>query len=396
MRAVVIGAGRVGLGFAGELLGRAGAKLTVVGRGQVIDNLGRTGHYRVRLVDPGWQEERRVRVRRALPASEADAVAREIARARLVAVAVRPENLGAIAPLIAAGLEARTRKKPLNVIAFENAIDAGPNLRAAVAERLPADFRLERHGFSGAVVSRAVSSILGDPAAPEPLTILGDPAERFQVHGRSLKALPRLPGLVKVKDFEAAFNAKLYVFSAGHATVAYLGFLKGYRYVHAAVRDHEIRMAALAAMREGQEGLAARYGRKLAGGEAELEAILWRFDNAALNDPVTRVGRDPGRKLSPEERLLGAARLYEEETGKLPTMLPVAAAAAVCFAAVDGDPTGAETARQLSAHAPGLLQELSAAKPDAGLTESVTAAWERFSAGWRHDSPLFTLATRER
>lgn len=79
------------------------------------------------------------------------------------------------------------------------------------------------------------------------------------MHKPSLrKPLPEIPGLVRVKDFEAAFNRKLYVFSAGHVTVAYLGFLKGYRYVHAAVRDPEVRTAALEAMREGQQGLAAR------------------------------------------------------------------------------------------------------------------------------------------
>lgn len=396
MRAVVIGAGRIGLGFAGELLDRAGAKLTVVGRGDAIHNLERTGRYRVRLVDLGSREEREIRVRRALRAGDTEAVADEIARARVVAVSVQPENLGAVAPLIAAGLERRTRKKPLNVIAFENAVDAGPNLRAAVAERLPAGFPLGRHGFSGAVVSRAVSARLTDPAGDVPLTLLGDPSERFEVHGPSLRKPPKLPGLVRAKDFEAAYNAKLYTFSAGHATVAYLGFLKGYRYVHAAVRDPEIRAAALAAMREGQKGLAARYGRELAGGETELEAILWRFENAALNDPVTRVGRDPRRKLRSSERLVGAARLCEEETGKPAAMLPVAAAAAVCFAAA-GDPAGAEaTAEQLSGQAPTVLRELCAAKASADFAESARTAWERFSTGWRRDSPLFTLSTPER
>jgi mannitol-1-phosphate 5-dehydrogenase len=396
VRAVVIGAGRIGLGFAGDLLDRAGSKLSVVGRGDVLDNLERTGRYRVRLADQGGEREREIRVRRALPAADVDAVTAEIARARLVAVAVRPENLGQVAPLIAAGLEARTRKKPLNVIAFENAVDAGPNLRAAVAERLPAGFRLKRHGFSGAVIARAVSRVIGDPYGPDPLTVLGDWPERFEVHGPSLrKPLPKIPGLLRVDDFEAAFNAKLFVFSAGHATVAYLGFLKGYRYVHAAVRDREIRTAALAAMREGQQGLAAHYGKALAGGEAELEAILWRFQNAALNDPVTRVARDPGRKLRPSERLVGAARLCEE-AGSPTAMLPVAAAAAVCFASA-GDPAGAAaTGEQVSAQAPGVLRELCGdAQGESGFGRSVTAAWERFSTGWSEDAPLFSLSTPE-
>lgn len=110
MRAVVIGPGRIGLGFAGDLLDRAGAKLSVVGRGAVVENLRRTGRYRVKLADQAGELEREIPVRRALDASDVQAVAAEIARARVVAVAVRPENLGAIAPLIAAGLEARTAR----------------------------------------------------------------------------------------------------------------------------------------------------------------------------------------------------------------------------------------------------------------------------------------------
>jgi mannitol-1-phosphate 5-dehydrogenase len=395
MRAVIIGPGRIGLGFAGDLLDRAGAKLTAVGRGEVVENLRVAGRYRVRLVDQAGEDEREIRVRRALSASDVDVVAAEVARARLVCVAVGPQNLGAIAPLIAAGLEARRRKKPLNVIAFENSLDAGPNLRAAVAERLPSGFPLERHGFSGAIVSRVVSRRLGDPTDEQPLTFVGDPYATFEVHKRSLrKPLPKIPGMVRVKEFEAAFNRKLYGLSTGHATVAYLGFLKGYRYVHAAVRDPEIRTAALEAMREGQRGLAARYGKALVGGERELQAILWRFENAALNDPVARVGRDPGRKLRPGERLVGPAQLCEA-AGRPPAVLPVAAAAALCFAAAREPSAVGATAQQLSVKTPTALQDLCAMQADSGYSQSVTAAWERFSRSWRRDAPLFSLSTRK-
>jgi mannitol-1-phosphate 5-dehydrogenase len=390
VRAVVIGPGRIGLGFAGDLLDRASAKLSVVGRGAVVENLRRTGRYRVKLVDQAGEHEREIPVRRALYASDVQAVAAEIARARVVAVAVRPENLGAIAPLIAAGLEARTRKKPLNVIAFENCLEAGANLRAAVAERLPHEFALKRHGFTGAVVSRAVSRMLGDAHEVVPLTFVGDRLEKFEVHGPSLrKPLPKIPGLVRVKDFEAAFNAKLYLFSAGHATIAYLGFLKGYRYVHAAARDPEIRTAALAAMREGAQGLAARYGKAPAGGEPELQAMLWRFENAALNDPVARVGRDPRRKLEPGERLVGAARLCEAAGVPVAT-LPLAAAAAVCF---DGAGRPAGAAASAPSAQPSALREICMSQADSGFSQSVTAAWERFSSSWTEDAPLFSLTT---
>jgi mannitol-1-phosphate 5-dehydrogenase len=394
VKAVVIGPGRIGLGLAGDLLDRAGFELSVLGRGAVIENLRRTGRYRLRLVDQDEQHEREVRVHRALCTADEAAVAARVAHADLVAVAVRPENLTAIAPLIASGLGARTRPQPLNVIAFENAIDAGPRLQAAVGAHLPPGFPLAEHGFTGAVVARAVSRRSGDAGAATPLLLVGDTEETFQVHGPSLRGtLPWIPGLTRVDDFEGAFKAKLYVFSAGHATVAYLGFLKGYRYVHAAVRDHEIRAAALAAMREGQQGLAARYGRALVGGERELAAILTRFENAALNDPVARVGRDPRRKLAPGERLVGAARLCEA-AGVQTAVLPLAAAAAVCFAAA-GDPAAAVATAEASAQTPSALRELCTAEAGSGYSDRVTAAWGRFSAGWRADAPLFSLAPRE-
>ena len=61
-------------------------------------------------------------------------------------------------------------------------------------------------------------------------------------------------------DDTAYPRRKLFTYGAGHATCAYLGHLKGYRYIHSAVRDPEIRRTVLEAMAEGQRGLAAAYG----------------------------------------------------------------------------------------------------------------------------------------
>src|SRR5688500_6379736 len=142
-------------------------------------------------------------------------------------------------------------------------------------------------------------------------------------------------------------------------------------------------------MREGQQGLAARYGKALAGGEPELQAILWRFENAALNDPVARVGRDPRRKLGPGERLVGAAQLCEAAGVRVAT-LPLAAAAAVCF---DGAGRPATAAARTPSSPPSALRELCSAQADSGFSQRVTAAWERFSSSWTEDAPLFSLTT---
>src|SRR5919206_191537 len=95
--------------------------------------------------------------------------------------------------------------------------------------------------------------------------------------GRELRGhLPAIQGMRVVSDYRAYVQKKLFTFSAGHATTAYLGALKGYRYVHAAIRDLEIRARVLAAMDEGRSGLEAQYGAEIAGTYKDLHAIVSR------------------------------------------------------------------------------------------------------------------------
>src|SRR5207244_8141029 len=173
----------------------------------------------------------------------------------------------------------------------------------------------EDHGFSGALVKRVVTQKWGTISSDEPLEFIGDTPSSFVVDATSLKKpFPKIKGMVTTKHFTAWALRKLYVFSAGHATAAYLGSLKGYHYIHSAVRDPEIRAAVLAAMSEGQRGLEAKFGWETCNGDKELEEIMARFENALLSDLIQRVGRDPRRKLGPKERLVGAARLAERRS----------------------------------------------------------------------------------
>ena len=72
-------------------------------------------------------------------------------------------------------------------------------------------------------------------------------------------------------------------------------------------------------------------------------------------------------------------------------MLPLAAAAALCFAA--GDPSGGSpVAVDLARSGPGgALREFAALDPDGGLHQRVAAAFRRFALTWRDDSPLLRL-----
>ena len=57
-----------------------------------------------------------------------------------------------------------------------------------------------------------------------------------------------------------------------------------------------------------------------------IEDLLYRFTNEALQDTCARVGGDPARKLSAQDRLIGAAALVQQ-TGEVPVYIAVGAAA---------------------------------------------------------------------
>ncbi len=389
MKAVVIGAGRIGCGLAGQLLHASGYEITFVTRNRnVVDNLNRNGGYQVALTS--MSECRYVTVSgvKAIPAEDTVRAVEAIAQADLIVTAVCAQNLPAVAWLIAQGLE--RKEEPTNVIAFENMEHVGPCLRRLVAGAMVRGEDADKHGFSGAVISRMVTQRLGDPADDAPLTFIGEMVEDVIVDRRSLRSpIPQIQGVIPVDNYHPWVLRKLYTFSAGHATAAYLGWLKGYRYIHTAIRDPEIRQAVLSAMEEGLRGLAARFGEAAESDAKQLQAIVERFENAALNDPIQRVARDPRRKLAAGERLVGAAMLAEE-AGINPKQLALATAAALCFSGVGqhgancmSDPECAEVCSTLNE-----VCGLDAAR---GFGKAVANSWAMLAPGLSPGNLLLSL-----
>src|SRR5688572_19692318 len=390
MRAVVVGAGKIGCGFAGQILAASGYETVFITHDPVlVDHLNRVQGYQVSLA--GVKENLVVTVDgiRAVPASDYDRVVREMSQADLIITAVGACNLPLVAPWIGTAL--RLRKKPINILAFENLTNAGYYLRLRVGSLLSYHFDLHAHGFSGAVIHRAVTQRLGDPHSDVPLIFVGDVPATFIVEGPSLRPpFPELKGMLTVEDLNPWMQRKLYIYSAGHAMTAYLGFLKGYHYIHTAIRDPEIRADVLAAMVEGQRGLSARYGPEATDPESDLLEIIARFENAALNDPLDRVGRDPQRKLGAQDRLVGAARLAQS-AGVQPQKLALGAAAALLFNNPK-DASAQELQREIRTN--GLVPALvRISRLDTRIDPGhlVVEIWNQLAAGWRKDNLLLSL-----
>src|SRR5439155_884549 len=157
---------------------------------------------------------------------------------------------------------------------------------------------------------------------------------------------PPVPGLEPTDRFAGCFERKLFTHNLGHAVAAYLGHTAGLAHIHEAMADAGIAAQVRGAMEEAGAGLVVRWGFSLQEQAAHAEGLMGRFANAALRDTVTRVGRDPLRKLRSDDRLVGGALLALEH-GVEPRNIAAGIAAALRFDA-PGDPSGGELQRRLA------------------------------------------------
>ena len=134
--------------------------------------------------------------------------------------------------------------------------------------------------------------------------------------------------MVPYAPFDFYLKRKLYVHNMGHAVCAYLGDLLGLEYIWQAIGVPEIRLIVHNAMLDSAAALSQKYGAILSDLQKHIADLLGRFNNQALGDTCQRVGGDPARKLSPADRLIGAAKLAMEQ-GTNPCYLAVGAAAGV-------------------------------------------------------------------
>lgn len=309
-RIVIIGAGASGRGHIGQLAHEAGFALTFIERRKdLVDILCDANLYTVCLAGA---DMRRFVVRHfnTLHTSETDACAAAIACADIVATAVIPTNLESTVPTLAAGLAIRSLgvRKPLNIIACENMERSSTTLRSYLKKGAPdLDWSyIDSHvGFPDSMIARVVPAPEGDE-----LTLLAEANQEWTVDLRGImEPMPRLAGMTLAENQDAALERKLYIKNTGHMAIGVLGFLKGYQLMDEAARDPEIFAAVDAATKESAAAVVAKHGFPAAETEQYRAAFLEGMKSPYLPDPVSRVIREPIRKLSREERLVGPAML---------------------------------------------------------------------------------------
>jgi mannitol-1-phosphate 5-dehydrogenase len=316
-RIVIIGAGATGRGQLGQVAFSAGWAVSYIERGQgLVDALKQSGRFRV-----GLAGERVVDLEvsnfQVFHTSD-EGGSRAIADADILATAVLPTNLQSTVPTVAKGLKLRQAlsvAKPLNVIACENMERSSSTLKGYLKEGAPdLDWAwLEQHvGFPDSMVARAVPVPKDDP-----LYLIAEATQEWSVDLKGLvEPMPRLEGMTLSENQAAALERKLYIKNTGHFSIGILGFRKGYALMDQAARDREVFELVDQATRESSWAVAIKHGFDRDWLEDYRATFLEAMKSPFLPDDVSRVIREPMRKLTREERLVGPAMLACELGGK--------------------------------------------------------------------------------
>lgn len=315
-KAIQFGAGNIGRGFTTQLFVESGYEVVFVDVvDAVVDLINERRSYPIEIVGDN-AETVIIQNVRAVNGKDQEAVAKEISDADLICTAVGVNVLKFVAPPIAKGIKMRADagvETPINILICENLIHASNILRGYILEALPAEYEeyVRTHvGLVESVVSRMVPIMTEEQRAIDPLLVCVEAYKKLPVDKRGfIGEIPQIVGLMPYDNLEGYVERKLFTHNLAHAAAGYLGYLRGYEYVWQAVGDAVVLSKLRAALTETGEALIKKWGFSPEDHQAHIEDLLHRFANVALGDTCARVGKDPIRKLGPNDRVIGGANL---------------------------------------------------------------------------------------
>ncbi len=339
MNAVMYGAGNIGRGFIGQRLFLSGYHTTFIDvNDAVVRMLNEEKRYPIFVTRgteyvPEWVENVD-----AIDGKDADAVVAAIEDCDLLCTALGVPILPRVAPLIARAVVSRLEKgRSLNILICENMIGSNEYLHGLVEPLIPEEWKTafeENVGFVCVSVGRTVPPTPAGIQEQYPLAACAEPYSELPVDAQGFRPVgcdyPPILELVPFSPFRFFIERKLLIHNMGHALQAYYGYLKGQNYIFEAATDGEIKYVLTRALLESARALCKRHNAPLDDTMQFVEDLMVRFENKLLVDSFDRVGRDPKRKLSEGDRLVGAFKMVKEEGG-VPAHIAVGIAAGYLF-----------------------------------------------------------------
>jgi len=315
---VIFGAGKIGRSFIGQLFGCNGYKVIFIDVDlAIIALLNKRGNYRV-VIKSEKDEEIIVPDVAAISAFDSEKVADAVSTAGILAVSVGKNALEKVIPVISAGILKRSvaaPDTPLDIILAENMRSAADFVKEQLKRNLPPSFPVESMvGLIETSIGKMVPIIPLAELEKDPLVVFAEPYNTLILDGKGFKSpIPEIKGLAPKNNIKAWVDRKAFIHNLGHATAAYYGFSKYHDavYMYEVLDDPEVLQFTRNVMLQSADILMAAYPGEFTESDLvdHIDDLIYRFRNKALQDTIFRVGQDLTRKLSSDDRFMGAIHL---------------------------------------------------------------------------------------
>lgn len=337
MKAIIIGAGRIGRGFVTQLLVKNGVEVVFFDNSPaLVDLLNQYKHYTVRVM--GYpQEDTLITGVRAYSVSDIKQLSIEWADADYVMTAVGGKNLTGLGTTLAQAyqlMRGEGYNRTSNIITCENWIDPAADLKNAIDSTLTGDALASFHQQVGISEGVILTTGAGSPDGKIPANPCDTWVQNFKYlpidKAHLLGTQPTFAYIELVDNFGDLLKQKLYTNNTSVGLIAFLGYLKGLKYVADAANDPEIEPILDLAYDEINDALINGLGINAQSQYAFSKRAKNKYQDRNIVDLITRIARDPIRKLAPTDRLIGPAKILLS-IGREPKAITLAIAAALYY-----------------------------------------------------------------
>lgn len=315
-KAVHFGAGKIGRGFIAELLHDSGYEIVFADVvDALVDLINEKYEYPLFLIEKSYEKKIIDHVIAYSTVKEPQKVIDAITEAELITTSVMATNLSKIAPIIAKGLKKRfdEKKEKMTVMACENAIMGTDILKKELINtKIITEQELDQIAvFPNTAVDRMVFD--GEHDGEKGIEIGKDYELAIEKNKLIDPDNEPIKGAEYVENLEMYLQRKIYIINGGHALTGYVGYRYGLDTVQEVINNEEVFKEVRGAMLESAAALEKKYGFSHKSLVQYIQSMMVeRFTAPGVCDPIQRVAREPIRKLSPNDRIMGPAFACEE------------------------------------------------------------------------------------
>ncbi|EDP11544.1 mannitol dehydrogenase family protein [Amedibacillus dolichus] len=313
-KSILFGAGKIARGFLGQLLYLSDFEITFVDVYEpIVSVLNEKKTYHVHVLGDESLDSDVTHIKAYL-FDEKESIYHTFYESDIAFVSVGGNHLTDVAKSLADIFNRfGIQKKIKNIIVCENWRDAANTFKTAMLKFLNEENKNlfeEFIGVSEAVLMRTATQPDEELAKLYPQDVWVQNFWYLPIDGSRIKeAIPKIQCVELLDEFGNFLTQKMYTNNTSNAVIAYSGYLLGYEILAEAANSLEISALLDDAYKEINQILVAELGVDEKQQMEFSQKARAKYCDWTIVDKVIRHGKDPIRKLGPQDRLIAPCRM---------------------------------------------------------------------------------------